>query len=365
MCLQYHLKVANNWAIPLHHGCRCVKTLITPGAKAPEPFCDYRKLLDSFDDSQKTAAIGAANYKLLESGLAKWDDIVTPSRVRDFREVVARKNLTVKQMVAKGVSQYQAEKADSAVHTTEHEHAERQRRELIQNLTGAGLSHETLVEELSSRLAARVKIEEGPTGPYTEGPAWSGGKLLGTGGHAAELAQLLAGWKPTAKVAAPKPVAPVKAKQAPPPPEAFEPVVVQEGTEGREGEAIPPRPGTEPKLRYPGSNEEAMTGLASEIVGKAVHAEHVARLAGAPKGSVVDVSSYKESTLIVTAKSRQYAFSGQLTRGPDESLVLKVDDFHVVKSRQRHGIGREAFAKQLEQARKLGVDRIELAGAPQ
>jgi hypothetical protein len=81
-------------------------------------------------EHDKAAAIGASNYRLLKSGLVKWEDIVIPNRVRDFREVVAKKNLTVKQMTDHGVKKYQAEKAYSAVPTAEHEHVERQRRDL-------------------------------------------------------------------------------------------------------------------------------------------------------------------------------------------------------------------------------------------
>ena len=203
VCLQYHLKISAAWPIPMHYGCRCIQRMIKPGQQAQHDFVDYRKLLDAMPEHDKAAAIGASNYRLLKSGLAKWEDIVTPNRVRDFREVVAKKKLTVKQMVDHGVKKFQAEKAYSAVHTEEHEHIERQRKELLQKLTGAGLSQENLVAELSSRLAARVTIAPGPTGPYTTGPAWSGGPLPGTGGSgAAELAGLIAGWKPRRQKAA-------------------------------------------------------------------------------------------------------------------------------------------------------------------
>ena len=198
VCLQYHLKISAAWPIPIHYNCRCIQRMVKPGQEAKHDFCNYRELLDGFDEAQKTAAIGASNYRLLKSGLAKWDDIVTPNRVRDFREVVARNNLTVKQMTDHGVKKYQAEKAYSAVHTAEHEHVARQRRELLQKLTGAGLSQETLVKELSNRLAARVSIAAGPTGPYTEGPAWSGGRLAVPGGPngAAVLGGLISGYRP-------------------------------------------------------------------------------------------------------------------------------------------------------------------------
>ncbi len=109
-CLQYHLKIATAWPIPLHFECRCRQDKISPGEKAPNPFADYRQILDNMSPADQAAAIGASNYRLLKSGLAKWDDIVTPNRVRDFREVVARKRLTVDQMVQHGVKRYQAER---------------------------------------------------------------------------------------------------------------------------------------------------------------------------------------------------------------------------------------------------------------
>jgi hypothetical protein len=107
-CLQYHLKISSSWPIPIHYNCRCIQRLIKPGQTAPLPFVDYRELLDGFDQSQKSAAIGASNYKLLKSGLATWEDIVTPNRVCDFREVVSKKRLSIETMTMYGVSKYQA-----------------------------------------------------------------------------------------------------------------------------------------------------------------------------------------------------------------------------------------------------------------
>ena len=215
VCLQYHLKIARNWPIPIHYNCRCIQTLIKPGQEAREPFVDYRKLLDAMAPEQQAAAIGASNYRLLKSGLASWEDIVSPNRVRDFREVVAKKKLTVDQMVRHGVSRYQAERAYAAVHTTEHENVERQRRELLRRLFGTGLSQDQLVKELGNRLAARVTIAQGPTGP--EGPAWAGGPLPGTGpASPAALAAMISGYRPSKRRAAMKPKPAATAPQTKP-----------------------------------------------------------------------------------------------------------------------------------------------------
>jgi hypothetical protein len=208
VCLQYHLKISASWPIPIHHNCRCIQRMIKPGQKAPHPFCDYRELLDQMSPADQAAAVGASCYRLLKAGVIKWEDVVTPNRVRDFREVVARKRLTVDQMVRHGVKRYQAEKAYSAVHTEEHQHVQRQRAELLQRLTAAGISQENLVGELSRRLAGRVTVAAGPTpaqvGRPQDGfaPAWSGGKLPGVGPSGpGELAKLISGWRPGKAIA--------------------------------------------------------------------------------------------------------------------------------------------------------------------
>src|SRR6516164_5070153 len=107
----------------MHYGCRCIQREIEPGEKAPFDFVNYRELLAKMPHDQQVAAMGASNYKLLESGLVQWEDIVSENRVRDFREVVARKRLTVKEMTAHGVKKYQAEEAYRSVHTAAHQAA--------------------------------------------------------------------------------------------------------------------------------------------------------------------------------------------------------------------------------------------------
>ena len=59
---------------------------------------------------------------------------------------------------------------DEGVHTEEHQHVERQRRELLQQLTGVGVAQDKLVEELPKRLAGHVTITVGPTGAQVGRP---------------------------------------------------------------------------------------------------------------------------------------------------------------------------------------------------
>ena len=194
-CLQYHLAVGYVWSLGLHFGCNCQQHAIKPGAKAPEPFVDFRDLLDEMPHSEQVAAIGAWNYKLLKDGVVDWKDIVTPSRVRPLREVVAIKNLDVKTLVGAGVNPRIAAVAHAAVNTPEHILVEQHRAELLANLHAAGVSQKIVVEQLSKGLASRVSIGAGPD-TYGTGPAWAGGPVVppgwGGAGHATELTRLLA-----------------------------------------------------------------------------------------------------------------------------------------------------------------------------
>jgi hypothetical protein len=156
VCLQYHLKISAAWPIPIHEGCRCIQRMIKPGQVALHAFCDFRDLLCKMDQAGKHASIGAPSYALLESGLVRWEDIVTPNRVREFHEVVARKRFTVEQMISHGVNRAAAEEAYAMVHTPEHEGVERERRELLLKIAGAGVSQEDLVKALSVGLTSRV-----------------------------------------------------------------------------------------------------------------------------------------------------------------------------------------------------------------
>ena len=198
LCLQYINQISSLWPIPLHFGCRCEQRAILPGADASEPFVDFRDLLDNMSDADKRAAIGASNYRLLKAGVASWEDIVTPTRVRDLREVVHRKGLTVEQMVKAGVRLPQAEQAHAAVHTAAHEFAENQRRELIARLGAAGMSQDQLVKQLAGGIASRIGMAGGPGG------AWAPSSVKPYGGPgsttaAADLAAFLARTKTDAE----------------------------------------------------------------------------------------------------------------------------------------------------------------------
>lgn len=102
-CIQYDHKLAKFWAIPLHPGCRCKQVLVKPGELA-EPFVDFREEVRKLDEKERTRVVGKANLQLIEAGIVGWDDVVTPSRIRDFRDVVLLQDLDAKDLKRAGVS---------------------------------------------------------------------------------------------------------------------------------------------------------------------------------------------------------------------------------------------------------------------
>lgn len=165
-CAQYHLAVANDWPIPLHHGCRCYAEPIFPG-KSAEPWCDFRKIAEGLSDENKSALVGAGNWKLIQSGSVEWKDVVTQYRVRDLHEVASRNRLTEQQMVKAGIPKSHAENAFAKVNTPAHVLADQKRQELIKKVLSLGVSKTELAEAFGERIAQAVHIRGGPSGPQT------------------------------------------------------------------------------------------------------------------------------------------------------------------------------------------------------
>jgi hypothetical protein len=164
LCAQYDRQIGDSWPIPLHRGCRCHQKAIWPGA-ASLPFADFRAEVANLSRDQQARVIGRANLLLVERGVVEWSDVVTPVRVRDLHEVVALEGLTVERMVKAAVPRAVAEAAYATVHTPAHELAEAQRADLIARLAAKGVQKAGLKRAVAARLAARVTIGAGPSGP--------------------------------------------------------------------------------------------------------------------------------------------------------------------------------------------------------
>lgn len=168
VCAQYDGMVGPSWPIPFHFSCRCRQSPVYPG-KESQPFTDFRAKVETLSAPQKANLVGASNYRLISQGVVSWDDVVTEGRVRDLREVVARKKLTPAQLKKAGVDRHTAAKAVAAVNTPAHALAEEARRKAMDALKAKGLSDEQARRAVAERLAGRVSIGGGPPGPA--GPA--------------------------------------------------------------------------------------------------------------------------------------------------------------------------------------------------
>lgn len=162
-CFQYHLKIAKWWP-RLHRGCNCRSEPVYPGAKA-RAYEDYRVILDSMPPDQQKAAVGASCWRLIESGVVKWDDVVTSSRVRLLREVVSLKNLDVATMVKAGVKPDVARQAHATVNTAAHQHAKAHQAQLVQSILAMGVSPSSLQSGFGAAMTRRIGIGAGPSGP--------------------------------------------------------------------------------------------------------------------------------------------------------------------------------------------------------
>lgn len=162
-CIQFDHAIGPYWGIPLHRGCRCRQKAIAPGARAA-PFVDFMSKIDGLDVKQQGVVVGRSNLLLIQKGIVTWEDVVTPTRIRDLREVVARQKLTVPVLTRAGVRKDIAERAFATVHTPAHELAERTRAELVAKLRGAGLTDAQIQQAAGERLARRVTIGSGPSG---------------------------------------------------------------------------------------------------------------------------------------------------------------------------------------------------------
>jgi hypothetical protein len=137
--------------------------MIVPGGSGL-PFVDFRDLLRGMDASQHEAAVGKANWILIEAKVVSWEDVVTSHRVRPLHEVVAREKLTVDNLVKAGVDRKAAEEAWSMVHTPAHEAFAAKINQAASALRNAGLTDDQIVHGFAERISPRITgIEKVPT----------------------------------------------------------------------------------------------------------------------------------------------------------------------------------------------------------
>lgn len=113
-CIQLHSSISESpWPVPLHDNCQCENLEIYPGDLAEE-YVDYVDYVQRLVTHRRTAIIGWSNQRLIDDGVIKFDDVVTPTRIKTLAEVVKENDLTVDEMVAAGIPRSTAQRAFNA-----------------------------------------------------------------------------------------------------------------------------------------------------------------------------------------------------------------------------------------------------------
>lgn len=329
---QYHLAISSYWPLPIHRSCACRQTLVKPGQTA-EPWVDYRKMLDSMSPAQRREAIGASNYKLLSEGVVKWDDVVTNSRVRSFREVVAREKLTVPELKAMGVSERIAQAAWDSTHTTGHQAAAAHRKALVDQLARAGVSPQQVRQGFAKGLAAKVRLVDIPP-PAT----------------------------PAKVVVPPKPIEPLiktlnldakkvkaaVAPKAPPKPPAFP---------ASKAEVV--------NASIYADSRKATTEAIRNILGVGFDPQGIASIVGAPDDARVNVfkAGRDESVLYEVKHPKLDSLQGVIRRADDGTIENHVHAMYVKESERGKGFGASVHGRMVQFGAENGIDRLKLTAA--
>lgn len=303
VCIQFANQIGPLWPIPLHSGCRCINRPVFPDQPAL-PFLDYREEVRNLDPAQQARVMGRGNLALVESGVVKWEDVVTRQRIRSLREVASLKKLDVDTMVGAGIRRDRAEAAFASVNTPAHRIAEAERRRLVESLKARGVTSEEIRRGVAERLAARVGIGEGPSG-------------------ASSLPIVITPITPPA---------PLAAALAIRPPVIFGPSAARVRT----------------------FDDDDMDELSRKWLGDNATAADFANVVGAPDNAVVTVSNYGDSLAI---NFQGDGFRGQRTLiRSGGKLILKNENVEV--DARGSGLGASIFGRQVEQASRLGVSVI-------
>lgn len=157
LCIQYANAIAPYFPLPFHPGCNCVQRPVRPGQSA-KPFVDFQEIVRNLPPSQQTAAVGKSNWRLIEQGVIAWEDVVTPGRIRTFREVVARERLSANDLKNAGIRPGIINAALAVNQSPANVAAAARRQQLTASLRGLGVSDDRIRRELAGDLAARLGI---------------------------------------------------------------------------------------------------------------------------------------------------------------------------------------------------------------
>lgn len=136
--------------------------------------------------------------------------------------------------------------------------------------------------------------------------------------------------------------------------------VSQGGGDGSSAEKMPIKPTkSKAKVKHKGDTAKAIQDVFEDEISD----EDLASLVGAPDDAEVTVERSNKGNIILTVDHKDYDATRIIRRSVDGSLVIKNDEFFVKDYAQGKGLGVDVFTRQVEQARAMGVSRIECHAA--
>lgn len=116
------------------------------------------------------------------------------------------------------------------------------------------------------------------------------------------------------------------------------------------------------KVVFPVGEQYQVESAARRLFGNTLRAWEYSGIAGAPDDATVELSAYHDELSIEVSDPPAGRYRGFLyVRRAGKGLVIVKAGFHIhVQSMQRKGLGLRIFHRQLENARNLGVRRIEI-----
>lgn len=97
---------------------------------------------------------------------------------------------------------------------------------------------------------------------------------------------------------------------------------------------------------------------AHKLFGRKLARHELASLAGAPHNAHVRVEAHPRTGISLSWKSREGSAQRHLRQGANGAPEIRNQVFHVKPEHQGKGIGSESFGRQVEHARKLGVQSL-------
>lgn len=314
VCIQFDRQIGPLWPTPFHRNCSCTQGAVYPG-KTSEPFVDFRDKIRELEPAEQTRVMGRSTFVLVETGVVKWDDVVTTGRIRSLREVVARNKLDVETMVKAGVMRRHAAKAYEDVNTPAHRIVAEERKQALKHLEEL-VGQEVARRRAAERLAKRVATTTDP------------------------------GFRQ------PKPVAPGLAG-----------ILLDLGVKPSAVEAAIGFGESKATVVAAGGDDARHDAYVRELFGRDVRRAELASLVGAPDDATVTLNANfgPNDLWIGWTSSKGEGISRIQER--DGDLVLTNRYVEVWEHERGKGVGAAIFGRQVEAAGKAGVARIELTAA--